>query len=73
MLNEFEAQVLADLKVLKTQMAALVGDGNTGRIGRLELRVERQEMTWQKAKGFAAALGALFTLAQVALETWHRH
>jgi hypothetical protein len=32
MMNEFEAQVLSDLSVLKTQMTGLVGDGNTGRI-----------------------------------------
>jgi hypothetical protein len=31
MMNEFEAQVLSDLSVLKTQMAGLVGDGNGGR------------------------------------------
>ena len=28
---EFEAQVLSDLCVLKTQMTGLVGDGNSGR------------------------------------------
>ena len=32
MMNEFEAQVLSDLSVLKTQMCALTGDGNGGRI-----------------------------------------
>jgi hypothetical protein len=30
MMNEFEAQVLSDLSVPKTQMTGLVGDGNTG-------------------------------------------
>jgi|KBSMisStaDraftv2_1062788.scaffolds.fasta_scaffold03635_11 hypothetical protein len=28
MMNEFEAQVLSDLSVLKSQMTALTGDGN---------------------------------------------
>ena len=31
MMNEFEAQVLSDLSVLKTQMTNLTGDGNGGR------------------------------------------
>jgi hypothetical protein len=30
MMNEFEAQVLSDLSVLKTQMTGLMGDGNGG-------------------------------------------
>ena len=32
MINEFEAQVLSDLSVLKTQITNLMGDGNGGRI-----------------------------------------
>ena len=44
MMNEFEAQVLSDLSVLKTQMAGLVGDGSSGRIFELERRVERHEL-----------------------------
>ena len=35
MMNEFEAQVLSDLSVLKTQMTNLTGDGNGGRIAEL--------------------------------------
>ena len=35
MMNEFEAQVLSDLSVLKTQMTGLMGDGNGGRIAEL--------------------------------------
>ena len=33
MMNEFEAQVLSDLCVLKSKMTGLVGDGNSGRNG----------------------------------------
>jgi hypothetical protein len=40
MMNEFEAQVLSDLSVLKTQMTGLMGDGNGGRIANLERRLE---------------------------------
>jgi hypothetical protein len=54
-MNEFEAQVLSDLTVLKTQMNGLMGDGNGGRIVDLERRMERHEQNWQRAKGFLAA------------------
>ena len=72
MMNEFEAQVLSDLSVLKTQMSGLVGEGG-GRIAELERRMDRHEQNWQRAKGFLAALSVLFAVAQIAFETWlHR-
>ena len=52
MMNEFEAQVLSDLNLLKTHMNSLVGDGNGGRIAELEHRMESHEQNWQRAKGF---------------------
>lgn len=52
MMNEFEAQVLSDLSVLKSQMTGLVGDGSGGRLAELERRMERHEQNWQRAKGF---------------------
>jgi hypothetical protein len=73
MMNEFEAQVLSDLSVLKTQMTSLTGDGNGGRVVELERRMDRHEQNWQRAKGFVAAVSALFAVVEVALETWHRH
>jgi len=73
MMNEFEAQVLSDLSVLKTQMNGLVGDGNTGRILDLERRVERHDQNLQRAKGFLAAISALFAVIEVALEVFRRH
>ena len=73
MLNEFEAQVLSDLSVLKTQMAGLVGDGNSGRISELEKRIERHELNLQRAKGFMAAISVLFAVIEVALEAFRRH
>jgi hypothetical protein len=48
---EFEAQVLADLSVLKNQMARLLGDGNSGRIASIENRVSQHEQSLQRAKG----------------------
>ena len=73
MMNEFEAQVLSDLSVLKTQMNGLMGDGNGGRIADLERRMEQHEQNWQRAKGFLAAASVLFAVIQAVVETWHRH
>ena len=73
MMNEFEAQVLSDLSVLKTQMTGLMGDGNGGRLAELERRMERHEQNWQRAKGFLAAVSVLFAVIEVAFEAWHRH
>ena len=73
MMNEFEAQVLSDLSVLKTQMTNLTGDGNGGRIADLERRMERHEQNWQRAKGFLAGVSVLFAVVEVAFEAWRRH
>jgi hypothetical protein len=73
MMNEFEAQVLSDLSVLKSQMAGLMGDGNGGRLAELERRMDRHEQNWQRAKGFVAAASVLLAVIKVAVETWHRH
>ena len=73
MINEFEAQVLSDLNVLKSQMNTLVGDGNGGRIADLEQRLEHHEQNWERAKGFLAAFTILLTVVEVAVEAWHRH
>jgi hypothetical protein len=71
-LNEFEAQVLSDLSVLKAQMSGLMGDGSGGRLGELERRMDRHEQTWQRAKGFLAALSVVFAVIEVAMEAWRR-
>jgi hypothetical protein len=73
MVNEFEAQVLSDLCVLKSQMMGLMGDGNGGRLGELERRMEQHEQNWQRAKGFAAAVSVVFAVLEVAVQAWHRH
>ncbi len=73
MMNEFEAQVLSDLSVLKTQMTNLTGDGNGGRIADLERRMDRHEQNWQRAKGFLAAVSVLFAVIEVAMEALLRH
>jgi hypothetical protein len=73
LMNEFEAQVLSDLSVLKTQMAGLMGDGNGGRLADLERRMDRHEQSWQRAKGFLAAFSVILAVIEVAVEAWHRH
>jgi len=72
MINEFEAQVLSDLSVLKTHITNLVGDGNGGRIAQLEHRMDRHEQNWQRAKGFLAAVSVVFAVIEVAVQTWFR-
>ncbi len=72
MMNEFEAQVLSDLSVLKAQMTGLMGDGNGGRIAELERRMERHEQNWQRAKGFLAAASVVLAVMEVAVEAWFR-
>jgi hypothetical protein len=72
MMNEFEAQVLSDLSVLKTQMIGLVGDGSGGRLGDLERRMDSHEQNWQRAKGFLGAISVLLAAIEVAFEAWHR-
>ena len=73
MINEFEAQVLSDLSVLKTQITNLMGDGNGGRLAELERRMDRHEQNWQRAKGFLAAFSILIAVLEVGLEAWRRH
>ena len=70
MMNEFEAQVLSDLSVLKTQMNGLVGDGNGGRLAELERRMEQHERNWQRAKGFVAAASVVLAVIEVAVDAW---
>ncbi|MGA2907892.1 MAG: hypothetical protein ABSE36_09340 [Terracidiphilus sp.] len=62
MMNEFEAQVLSDLSVLKSQMGGLLGDGGGGRLAELERRMDRHEQNWQRAKGFLAAISVVFAV-----------
>lgn len=73
MMSAFEAQVLADLSVVKSQMASLLGDGQPGRLSLLEERVERHELSMQRVKGFAGAMGLLFTMAHLAIEWLRPH
>jgi hypothetical protein len=67
-MSDFEAQVLADLCVLKSQMKEVVGNGQPGRLAQLEDRVFDHERSVQRLKGIAAAFGGLLTFAHVAID-----
>ncbi len=71
-MTEFEGQVLGDLRVLKSQMDQLMGIGQPGRLTQIEERVERHERSVQRVKGFTAAVGAVVTLAHLAIDFLRR-
>ncbi len=71
-MTEFEAQVLADLGVLKSQMRSLLGIGEPGRLNRLEERVEAHEHSLERVKGLAGAMGVVLTLIHVAMDYFRR-
>jgi len=71
-MTEFEGKVLGDLRVLKIQMDQLMGIGQPGRLTQIEQRVERHESSMQRLRGFTAAVGALVTLAHVAIDLLRR-
>lgn len=72
-MSDFEAQVLADLAVLKSQMKEVVGNGQPGRLAQLESRLLDHEKTVQRLKGIAAAFGALLTVAHAAIDVLFTH
>jgi len=71
-MTEFEGQVLGDLKLLKAQMDSLLGIGQEGRLTQIEGRVEQHERSVQRLKGFTGAIGALVTLAHLAIDLVRR-
>ena len=72
-MTEFEAQVLSDLSVLKSQMSHLMGIGQPGRIVQLEKRVEVHERRMQRMKGLAGATGGALTIVHLAIDYFRRH
>jgi hypothetical protein len=67
-MTDFEAKVLSDLSALKSQMHALLGVGQPGRLSLLEERVDRHERTVQRMKGIGGGLSILLTMFHVALD-----
>ena len=72
-MTEFEAQVLADLSVLKTQMADLLGAGHPGRVAQMESRLLDHERAVQRLKGMTAAFAAMLTFANAAVDIFFGH
>jgi hypothetical protein len=67
-MTEFEGQVLAELRVLQSQMKVLLGDSQPGRLTQLEGRVDRHEQTVQRLKGLVGAFGGILTLVHLAID-----
>jgi len=67
-MTDFEQTVLADLSVLKAQMAALLGNGQPGRLREMETKVDRHESVLQRGAGVGAFLAALVTLVHLAMD-----
>ena len=71
-MTDFEAQVLSDLSALKTQVHALIGVGQPGRLTHLEERVERHERTVQRMKGVGGLMSVALTVFHVGLDFWKK-
>jgi hypothetical protein len=72
-MTDFEAQVLAALSTLKSQMKEIVGNGQPGRLAQLESRMHEHENAVQRLKGMAAAFGGLLTVAHFAIDLILQH
>jgi hypothetical protein len=71
-MTEFERTVLADLATLKAEMRQLLGNGQPGRLGQIEQRVEDHEHLVQRATGIGALLGGLLTLVHIGIDFWRK-
>jgi hypothetical protein len=67
-MTDFQGQVMADLQVLKSQMEQLVGNGQPGRLSKIEGRLHDHEKTVQRLKGMAGAFGGFLTVAHFAID-----
>ncbi|MCU1284997.1 MAG: hypothetical protein JWO13_1347 [Acidobacteriales bacterium] len=67
-MTDFERRVLADLATLKSEMKALIGNGQPGRLRRMEERVERHEAVVQRAIGIAGLAGVMLTLVHLGID-----
>jgi len=67
-MTDFEERVLADLATLKTEMKTLLGNGQPGRLRRMEQRVEEHEALVQRAVGIAALAGTVLTLVHLGID-----
>ena len=70
----FEEQVLSDLAALKSEMKALLGNGQPGRLRQLEERVEKHESLVQRATGVWAVVAVMLTVLHMGFDyLWGKH
>lgn len=70
----FEEQVLSDLAALKSEMKALLGNGQPGRLRQLEERVEKHESLVQRATGVWAVVAVMLTALHMGFDyLWGKH
>ncbi len=67
-MTDFERQVLADLSTLRAEMRALLGNGQPGRLRKLEEKVETHETVLQRLSGVGVFLGGVLTLLHFAID-----
>ena len=67
-MTEFEKLVLADLAVLKAEMKTLLGNGQPGRLVKMEEKVARHETALQRAIGVGLFGGFGLTLIHLGVD-----
>jgi len=67
-MTDFEGQVLADLRVLKSQMEQVLGIGQPGRLAHVEGRLLKHEQSLQRMKGMMGAFGGILTVVHIAID-----
>ena len=67
-MTQFEEQVLGDLATLTSEMKALLGNGQPGRLRKLEDRVDEHETLVQRATGIWALVAVVLTLLHLGLD-----
>jgi hypothetical protein len=67
-MTDFEKTVLADLATLKSEMRVLMGNGQPGRMDKLEKRVDAHERVVQGLAGIGGFLGAMLTAVHLAID-----
>jgi len=64
----FEEQVLSDLAALKSEMKALLGNGQPGRLRQVEQRVDKHEAVVQRLTGIWTLVAVAVTLLHLGMD-----
>jgi hypothetical protein len=68
LMTAFEEQVLNDLATLTSEMKALLGNGQPGRLRQLEQRVDKHESLVQRLTGIWALAAVVLTMLHLGLD-----